>query len=73
MKMLHLAAMGAIRTKSEPQDYYQRKVKEAVPRRDKNKMSVLNAIRNKLVLRVFAVVAKKQKYDKIILTSLLES
>jgi transposase len=62
--LLHLAAMGAIRSKGELQDYYQRKVKEAVPRRDKNKMSVLNAVRNKLVLRVFAVVSKNQKYDK---------
>ena len=57
--LLHLAAMGAIRTKGELQDYYQRKVKEG-----KNKMSVLNAVRNKLVLRVFAVVGKNQKYDK---------
>jgi transposase len=57
--LLHLAAMGAIRTKGELQDYYQRKVKEG-----KNKMSVLNAVRNKLVLRVFAVVSKNQKYDK---------
>lgn len=62
--LLHLAAMGAIRSKGELQDYYQRKVKEAVPHRDKNKMSVLNAVRNKLVLRVFAVVSKNQKYDK---------
>ena len=57
--LLHLAAMGAIRSKGKLQDYYQRKVKEG-----KNKMSVLNAVRNKLVLRVFAVVAKNQKYDK---------
>ena len=27
-------------------------------------MSVLNAVSNKLVLRVFAVVSKNQKYDK---------
>lgn len=57
--LLHLSAMAAIRAKGELQDYYQRKVKEG-----KNKMSVLNAVRNKLVLRVFAVVAKNQKYDK---------
>jgi hypothetical protein len=40
----------------ELQDYYQRKVKEG-----KNKRSVFNAVCNKLVLRVFAVVAKNQK------------
>ena len=57
--LLHLAAMGAIRSKGELQDYYQRKVKEG-----KNKMSVLNAVRNKLVLRVFAIVSKNQKYDQ---------
>jgi transposase len=62
--LLHLAAMGAIRSKGELQDDYQRKVKEAVPRRGKNKMSVLNAVPNKRILRVFAVVSKNQKYDE---------
>jgi transposase len=57
--LLHLSAMGAIRAKGELQDYYKRKVNEG-----KNKMSVLNAVCNKLVLRVFAVVSKNQKYDK---------
>lgn len=57
--LLHLAAMGAIRSKGELQDYYQRKVKEG-----KNKMSALNAVRNKLILRVYAVVSKNQKYDE---------
>ena len=39
--LLHLGAMSAIRAKGELQDYYQRKVKEG-----KNKMLVLNAVRN---------------------------
>jgi transposase len=30
----------------------------------KHKMSVLNAVRNKLVLRMFAVVQKNRKYEK---------
>ena len=57
--LFHLGAMAAIRAKGELQDYYQRKVKEG-----KNKMLVLNAVRNKLIHRVYAVVARGQKYDK---------
>ena len=62
--LLHLAARGAIRAMGQLQDYYQPKVKGAGPRRDKNKMSVLNPVGNKLVLCVFDVVSKNQKYDK---------
>jgi transposase len=58
-KLLHLAAMSAIRVKGKFRDYYLRKVAEG-----KNKMSVLNAIRNKLVHVVFALVQKQQKYDE---------
>jgi len=61
--LFHLAAMSAIRVKGELQTYYQRKVAEAVPRRDKNKMSILNAVRNKLIHRIYAVVKRKQKYN----------
>lgn len=63
--LFHLGAMSAIRAKGELQDYYQRKVKEG-----KNKMLVLNAVRNKLIHRVYAVVARGQKYDKNYLSSL---
>ena len=67
--LFHLAAMAAIRAKGELQDYYQRKVKEAVPRREKNKMLVLNAIRNKppggpVIHRLYAVVNRGEKYNK---------
>lgn len=58
-KLLHLAAMSAIRMKGEMKNYYERKVAEG-----KNKMSVLNAIRNKIVLRIFACVNNKRKYEK---------
>ena len=44
--LFHLGAMAAIRAKGELQDYYHRKVKEG-----KNKMLVLNAVRNKLIHR----------------------
>lgn len=57
--LFHLGAMSAICVKGELQDYYQRKVGEG-----KNKMLVLNAIRNKLIHRVCSVVHRGQKYDK---------
>jgi len=60
MKMLlHLCATSAIRSKGELQDYYLRKTTEG-----KNKMLVLNAIRNKLVLRIFACVKENRKYKE---------
>ncbi|ADB36903.1 IS110 family transposase [Spirosoma linguale] len=56
--LFHLAAMSAVRVKGELQIYYQRKVAEG-----KNKMSVLNAIRNKIIHRICAVVRRGEKYD----------
>lgn len=55
----HLGAMSAIRMKGELREYYQRKVAEG-----KNKMLVLNAVRNKLIHRVCSVVHRQQNYDK---------
>ena len=57
--LFHLGAMSAIQTNGELQTYYQRKVAEG-----KNKMLVLNAVRNKLIHRVYAVVRRGEKYDK---------
>lgn len=56
---LHLAALGAVRSKGVVQDYYVRKVAEG-----KNKMLVLNAVRNKLVHLVFAVIRDNTMYQK---------
>jgi transposase len=56
-KMLHLCALTAIRYYPEFKQYFDRKKAEG-----KNGMLVLNAIRNKLVLRVVAVVNKQQPY-----------
>lgn len=56
-KLLHLAAMAATKVKGEIKQYYIRKVKQG-----KNKMSVLNAIRNKLVKRMFAVIQRQSPY-----------
>ena len=59
-RLLHLAAMSAIRSNEELQTYYRRKVNAG-----KNKMSVLNAVRNKLISRVFACIKNQRKYEKI--------
>ena len=59
-RLLHLAAMSAISCNRDMKAFYQRKVEEK-----KNKMSVLNAIRNKLILRIFACVNQNRKYNKI--------
>lgn len=58
--------MSAIQVKGELQDYYRRKVKEG-----KNKMSVLNAVRNKLIHRIYAVVERGEKYDKKYMSALV--
>lgn len=56
--MLHLAAMGSVRHKgSTLEKYYSRKVSEG-----KNKMSVLNAIRNKLVHFMYACIERNECY-----------
>jgi transposase len=55
--LLHLAAMAAIRTKSDLKAYYIRKVAEG-----KNKMSVLNAVRNKIVHRIWAVLQRQTPF-----------
>jgi transposase len=55
--MLHLCALTAIRQYPEFKHYFDRKRSEG-----KHSMSVLNAIKNKIVLRVAAVVNKQQPY-----------
>lgn len=57
-KLLHLAAMSAIRFPGELREYFLRKVAQG-----KNKMLVLNAIRNKIILRVCAVLKNGKKYS----------
>jgi transposase len=57
--LLHLCAVSAIRCDSDMKLYYQRKVAE-----NKNKMSVLNAVRNKLIGRVYACVRENRLYKK---------
>jgi len=54
---LHLAAMSAIRLENDLTHYYRRKVAEG-----KNKMSVINAVRNKIIHRIFAVIKSQTPY-----------
>ncbi len=56
-KMIHLCALSVLKYSPEFKHYFERKKAEG-----KNGMSVLNAIRNKLLLRVVAVVNKQQPY-----------
>jgi len=56
-KLLHMSAMASIRSDKELKTYFLRKVSEG-----KNKMSVLNAVRNKLVHRIMAVINRKQPF-----------
>lgn len=55
---LHMAALAAVNYQGELRDYYLKKVEEG-----KNKMSILNAVRNKLILRVFACVKNNREYE----------
>jgi transposase len=54
---LHMAALTAIKFDSELKGYYERKVAEG-----KHKLSVLNAVKSKLLARVVSVVNNNQEY-----------
>lgn len=58
-KLLHMAALSVVSGKGEMADYYHRKVEQG-----KNKMLVLNAVRNKIIHRIFACVRDNRKYEK---------
>jgi transposase len=58
--LLHMAALVAIQYNEELRLYYERKVNVE----KKNKMSVINAVRNKLVQRIFSCVNQNRKYEK---------
>ena len=58
-KLLHLCALSAIKNDPEIKLYFERKVGEG-----KNKMCVINAVRNKLIHRVFAVVRDDRFFEE---------
>jgi len=57
-KLLHLGAMTTISCDKQLSLYYQRKVGEG-----KNKMLVINAIRNKVIHRLCAVIKRGTPYQ----------
>jgi transposase len=63
-KLLHLSALRVIQLEGEMRNYYLRKVDEG-----KNKMSVINAIRNKIVARVCATINNDRPYQKSLVLS----
>lgn len=58
--LLHMSALTAIVYNPDMKAYYERKTKEE----KKNKMLVINAVRNKLILNIFACVNQNRKYEK---------
>lgn len=56
---LHMASLSAVKLDADLKAYYERKVGEG-----KSKLSVLNAVKNKLLARVIAVVKKQEEYVK---------
>jgi transposase len=57
--LLHMAAINAITFNKELKNYYQRKLAEG-----KNPMSVLNAVRFKLICRMFSVVKRGEVFQR---------
>lgn len=56
-ELLNFGALTAVKHDPQLKAYYQRKVEEG-----KNKMSILNAVRNKLIHRMFAIVKRGTPY-----------
>lgn len=63
-KLLHLAAMSAIRLENDLAIYFHRKVDEG-----KNKMAVLNAVRNKIIHRIYALIKNQTIYKNSLVLS----
>jgi transposase len=57
-RMLHMGAMSVIVRDPELRDYYQRKIAQG-----KNKMLVINAVRNKIIHRICAVIKRGYEYQ----------
>ena len=59
-----MAAMRAVRLNCDLKIYYNRKVAEG-----KNKMSVLNAVRNKIIHIIYALIKNEINYKNNLLLS----
>ena len=58
-RLLHLCAITAIKMKGEFAQYYQKKIAEG-----KHVLKAINGIRNKLVLRIAAVIKNQEPYNE---------
>ncbi|WP_121354839.1 transposase [Flavisolibacter nicotianae] len=58
-RLLHIAAIAIIQREGDCRAYYQRRIKQGL-----SKMSVLNAVRNKIIHRAFACVRDQRPYVK---------
>ena len=56
-KLLHMGARSIVQHNAEMRTYYERKLKEGKP-----ELSVINAVKNKMVLRVAAVINNQRAY-----------
>lgn len=65
-KLFHMAALSAIQAPGELREYYLRKVEGG-----KNKMTVINAVRAKIIHRIFAVIRNNNIYEKNYLHTLV--
>jgi transposase len=63
-KTLHMGAMRSIQLDNDLKKYYDRKVKEG-----KNKMSIINAVRNKIIHIAFALIKNQDLYKNRLATS----
>lgn len=63
-RVLHMGALRAVRLDNDLKVYYDRKVKEG-----KNKMSVLNAVRNKIIHIVYALIKNQTFYQNRLVVS----
>ena len=57
--LLHMAAINAITFNGELKQFYQRKIEQG-----KNPMSIINAVRFKLICRIFSVVKRGEVFQK---------
>lgn len=63
-RILHMAALSAVRLDNDLRKYYLSKVEEG-----KSKMSVLNAVRNKIIHRMFALIKNQTTYQNNLVLS----
>ena len=64
-QLLHMSALSSVKSNHEMKIYFNRKVKEG-----KNKMTVINAVRAKIVHRIFALIRENRKYDHFYINQL---